>query len=214
MDALSVKAVLDYPVYLKLKSEKDKAKIAADTINKELGTTSESNPNSENGASAVPHADADREGPGDEVYNEQLVKDAEDDGEHGVEDGGDSDNQDSIDNGQAKNPDEENFENDDSHFQFLSRMPLSSGYEKKAAKLVELIGLDPREDVQLLDGTSYTNDEIKTIFYQLYVKKTNNYHQNVKLLSFLKSMADRNMFNLIKNKSMLANFKTPWWCLL
>ena len=53
MDSLNVKAILDYPVYLKLKSEQDKANISAETINKDLGADKNSS-SPQNGASAIP----------------------------------------------------------------------------------------------------------------------------------------------------------------
>ena len=221
MDSLEVKAVLDYNTFLQLKSEQDKSSIAADSINKDLGIDEISS--NTDGARAIPyneqvenklHIDNVVTRPSDKIYNEYLVKDtepkqdSESDNEDKNEDIGEK-----IDNEHDKTKNENLDENDNRNFQFLSRMPLSTAYEKKAQKVIELIGLDPNEKTHVVDGENYTTEDLKTIFYQLYVKKTNNYGHNRKFLSFLKSLADRNMFNLIKNKSLLSRFKVAWYLL-
>ena len=222
MDSLQIKAVLDYDTYVKLrKYEKDNLNIAAETINKDLGLEN-AKPFEGNAATAVSYDTPETQlrfesgsgtGPGDKIYNEHLVKNTE------PEQGSDSDNEeskihrenDTIQKDENEIGDPDNL--DDSNFKFLSRMPMSSGNEKKATRLIELLGLDPKEKIHIVDNVHYTDDELKNIFYQLYIKKSTNYKESTKLLSFLKSIADRKMFNLIKNKSLLAGFKKAWYLL-
>ena len=222
MDTLNIKAVLDYPVYLKLKSEQDKAIISANTINKDLGALGG---NGTVGATAAPTPQIggnrfsvpdlcngeEEEKPSekipDKIYNEILTKDKEISDQETESESDDSDKQ------KGAKSDEHSSQDGAGSSGFLSGVPISPRYEKKALKLINLLEIDINNKGATIDNEHYSEQDLKEIFYQLYIKKAPKYNNNIKLASFLKALADRNLFNIVKNKSLLSHLKKAWYIL-
>ena len=221
MDSINVKAVLDYPVYLKLKSEQDKSNIAANTINSDLGANTNIS-TYHNGASAVPAEQFETPGPrggrcdgDDKINNEYVERNPESLQDHDSNDGCRSRGKDSDSDESDTKTDDENNKSNARDFEFVYKMSLHPRYEKKAFQLIGLLGLDPQSDTYTIDNELYTREDLKSIFYQLYVKRNPKYAQtNKKLQYFLKSLADRDLFNIIKNRSLLSNYKKEWYLLI
>ena len=221
MESLNVKAVLDYPVYLQLKSEQEKSALAANTINKDLGAINQDEyistqavpaPNNENNGLSDrfnqntgrfnQNKEEEEEKP-NKIYNEELSTDTETNSQN------EKDHENSQANETPSPKESEQYSSTD--FGFLSGLHIPARYKNKAKKLINSLGIEAGEKSCTVDNEHYTENDLKNIFYQLYVKKAPDYNQDRKLNSFLKSLADRNMFNSIKNKSLLSHLKTAWY---